>query len=158
MRLLTKVRPYLNQVAAFEIFNMMIVPLLTYCSINNLNCTLTHKRLLSSIEKQADIIVNRNHVKKLKISSNYHLIKKKACVIVPKCLNDQVCAPFKNYFTVNIHSAGTRNQGLFLVLPKVRLEFMKRSFFYSGARLFNELPKETREISETKSFKKFLSF
>ena len=82
MRLLTKVRPYLNQVAAFEIFNMMIVPLLTYCSINNLNCTLTHKRLLSSIEKQADIIVNRNHVKKLKISSSYHLIKKKACMIV----------------------------------------------------------------------------
>ena len=46
MRLLTKVRPYLNQAAAFEIFNMMIVALLTYCSIINLNCTLTHKRLI----------------------------------------------------------------------------------------------------------------
>ena len=32
-RLLTKVRPYLNQAAVFDIFNMMIVPLLTYCSI-----------------------------------------------------------------------------------------------------------------------------
>ena len=42
MRLLTKVGPYLNQAAAFDIFNMMIVPLLTYCSIINLNCTLTH--------------------------------------------------------------------------------------------------------------------
>ena len=79
-------------------------------------------------------------------------------MIVHKCLNGQVCTPFKNYFTLNKHSAGTRNQALFLVLPKVRLEFMKRSFFYSGARMFHELPKEIREISETKGFKKFLSF
>ena len=104
-----KVKPYLNQAAAFAIFNMMIVPLLTYCSIINLNCTLTHKRLVSSIEKRADIIVNRNHVKKLKISSIDHLIKKKACVIVCECLNGQMYTPFKNYFTLNKHSAGTRN-------------------------------------------------
>ena len=54
--------------------------------------------------------------------------------------------------------AGTRNQGLFFIVPKVRVEFMQGSFFYSGARMFNELSKETREISETKDFKKFLFF
>ena len=137
---------------------MMIVLLLTYCSIINLNFTLTNTGLISSIEKQADIIVNRNHIKKFKISSIDHLIKKEACVIVHKCLNGQVCVPLKNYFTLNKHSAGTINQGLFLVLSMVRLEFMKRSFIYSGARMFNELPKETREFSGTKGFKKFLSF
>ena len=86
------------------------------------------------------------------------MIKKKACVIVRKCLNGQVCMPFKIYFTLNKHPAGTRNQGLSLILPKVRLEFMKRSFFYSGASMFNGLPKKTREISETRDFKKSLSF
>ena len=70
-RLLTKVRPYLNQAAVFDIFNMMIVPLLTYCSIIDLNCTLTHKRLILSIEKQADIIVNRNHFKVEKKVENF---------------------------------------------------------------------------------------
>ena len=135
---------------------MMNLPLLIYCSIINLNCTLTHERLILSIEKQADIIVNKNHVN-LKIPSIDHLIKKKACVRVCKCLNGKVCTPFKNHFTLNKHSAGTRNQGLFLVLPKVRLEFMKHSFFYSGTRMFNELLKETRKISETKGFKKVLS-
>ena len=94
----------------------------------------------------------------MKIPSSDHLIKKKACVIVRKCLNGQVCMPFKIYFTLNKHPAGTRNQGLFLILPKVRLEFMKRSFFYSGASMFNGLPKKTREISETRDFKKSLSF
>ena len=73
------VRSYLNQAAAFEIVNMMIVPLLTYCSNINLNCILTHELLILSIEKRADIIVNRNHVKS-KIPSIDHLIKKKACV------------------------------------------------------------------------------
>ena len=77
----------------------------------------------------------------MRIPSIDHLIKKKACVIVRKCFNGQVCTPFKNHFTLNKHSAGTRNQGLFLILPMVRLEFMKRLFFYSGARMFNELPK-----------------
>ena len=37
MRLLTKFRLYLNQAAAFEIFNMMILPLLRYYSLINLN-------------------------------------------------------------------------------------------------------------------------
>ena len=52
MRLLTKVRPYLNQAAVFDIFNMINVPLLTCCSIINLTCTLTDKRLISSIENE----------------------------------------------------------------------------------------------------------
>ena len=73
-------------------------------------------------------------------------------------MSGQVCTPFKNYFTLNKNSAGTRNQGLLLVLPKVRLEFMKRLFVYFHARMFHELPKETREVSETKGFKKVLSF
>ena len=158
IQLLTKVRPSLNQAAVLDIFNMMVVPSLTYCSIINLNCTVTHKRLISSIEKQADIIVIRNHVNKLQTPSIDQLIKMKARVIDCKCLNGQVCKPFKNYFTLNKHSAGTRNQGLLLIVPLVRLESMKRSFFYSGASMFDELPKETRKISGTKDFKKFLSF
>ena len=68
---------------------------------------LTHKRLISSIENRADIAVNRNHVNKLEIPYIDYLIKNKAWVIVRKCLNDNVCTPFKNYFTLNKHSAGT---------------------------------------------------
>ena len=93
----------------------------------------------------------------MKIPSIDHLIKKKAGVVVHRCLNSRLCTSFKNYFTLNKHSAGTRSQGLFLILPKVRQEFMKHSFFYSVARMFNKLPNETKEISETKDFKKFLS-
>ena len=61
MQLLTNVRPYWNQASVFDILNMMIVPLLTCCSIIYFNCTLTNKGLISSIEKRADIIINRNH-------------------------------------------------------------------------------------------------
>ena len=93
----------------------------------------------------------------MKIPSIDHLIKKKAGVVVHRCLNGRLCTSFKNYFTLNKHSAGTRSQGLFLILPKVRQEFMKHSFFYAVARMFNKLPNETKEISETKDFKKFLS-
>ena len=85
MQILTKIRPYLNQAAALNIFNTMIVPLLAYCIIINLNCTLTHKHLISYIERWTDIIVNRNHVNKFKIPSIDHLIKKKAYAIVRKC-------------------------------------------------------------------------
>ena len=94
----------------------------------------------------------------MKTPSIDHLIKKKACVIVRNYLNSQVCMPFKNYFTLKKHSASTRNKGLFHILPMVRLEFIKSSFFCSAVGMFRGLSKETREISETKDFKNFLYF
>ena len=60
------------------------------------------------------------------------------------CLLCNVCTPFKTYFERPLHSKNTRNDGLSVKLPKMRIEFGKESFHYQGAKIFNKLPIEFR--------------
>ena len=48
---------------------------------------------------------------------------------------------------------GTRNQGHFLKLPKVKLEFGKKGFYFYGATLYNGLPKSIRGLENFNDFK-----
>ena len=61
--------------------------------------------------------------------------------------------PFKNYFERLVHSKATRNNGISVKLPKVRLEFGKKSFYYQGAKTFNNLPAELRSLDSRLKFK-----
>ena len=42
----------------------------------------------------------------------------------------------------------TRNRNILLQIPKVKLEFAKNGFFFTGARLYNSLPKDIRESAD----------
>ena len=82
-----------------------------------------------------------------------NLIKRKSCLFVFDCLLNNVCTPFKNYFERLVHSKATRNNGISVKLPKVRLEFGKKSFYYQGAKTFNNLPAELRSLDSRLKFK-----
>jgi len=41
-----------------------------------------------------------------------------------------VCTPFKTYFERSVHPKNTRNNGISVKLPKARLEFGKKGFYY----------------------------
>ena len=64
-----------------------------------------------------------------------------------KCLNGKVCSIFKDYFKINEHHLETRNSNIFLQLPKVKLEIAKNGFFFIGAKLYNLLPTDIKEIA-----------
>ena len=49
---------------------------------------------------------------------------------------------------------GLRNSTNKLILPKPRTEYLKRSFSYSGAALWNSLPQAFRECNSLGAFKK----
>ena len=57
---------------------------------------------------------------------------------------------FRNF---NTHY-GLRNSANKLILPKPRTEYLKRSFSYSGAALWNSLPQALRECNSLGAFKK----
>ena len=71
-----------------------------------------------------------------------------------KCLNGIVPLFFKNYFNKRSGHYQTRSHGQDLVLQRVRTEMAKRSFYYTGAKYFNELP---TSIRNSKSYFKTLS-
>ena len=55
------------------------------------------------------------------------------------------------------HSKSTRNGGYMLKLPNIRLEYCRGSFYYMGAKLYNDLPIMIRKTENFKDFKKQLN-
>ena len=57
----------------------------------------------------------------------------------------------------NANAYRLRNTENKLVLPQPRTDYLKRSFSYSGAQLWNNLPTELRQASSLNEFKTKLS-
>jgi len=60
---------------------------------------------------------------------------------------------FKNYFTRVSHSVNTRNGFSSIELPKMNLEFGRRSFSFSGASVFYSLPSHIRNLNSRLLFR-----
>ena len=57
----------------------------------------------------------------------------------------------------NISAYRLRNTENKLVLPQPRTDYLKRSFLYSGAHFWNDLPLDLRQASSLTDFKSKLS-
>ena len=86
-------------------------------------------------------------------SRQWSLIKRQSCQLVFDCLQDNVCTPFKGYFTKIEHNINTRNNGCSLKLPKAKLEFGRRSFAFQGDLVYNTLPRHLRNLNSRFLFK-----
>ena len=150
INLLRKTRHLLTKKATENIFEMMIVPLITYCGnlhiVDSLT-TETQKNLLTSIEKRYKDLVKDTYVQPI-----HNRLKLRTCLYVKKCINGDVCDNFKNYFKLINHDKNTRNNLLSLKLPSAKTELYRKSLAFAGPKLYNELPIELRS---EKSFKVF---
>ena len=79
--------------------------------------------------------------------------KKQTCFFVKKCLGGVICDEFKDYYELLQHNYGTRNKGISVRIPKMRTEYGKKSVWFNGAKVFNELPTEIRKIENLKFLK-----
>ena len=88
--------------------------------------------MIRSIEKRSREIISPKSSPQncdLRFLTIDNFLRKKACCLVFDCLNGTVCSPFKNYFQqVNHNPLNTRNNGKAAKLPKVKLDFARRSF------------------------------
>ena len=140
LNLLEKMRSFLSVEAAFKIFEMVIVPVLLYSSLIHLQLTKTQAKKFESIERRAKKIIGGEN----RICGIERRVKKKSCKMVKKCLGGKLCSNFNGYFEINKHEKNTRNRNFLLKLPKIKLEFGKKSFSYQGAKIYNDLPLEIR--------------
>ena len=128
---------------AHLIYKSFILPVIDYCDtvwncygkVNSDNLEKLHRRT-------ARLIV-RNHcsdaaLQSLAMESLENRRKKHVYRSVIKCMNGKFPQFFINYFNYNRDITGrqTRQSNL-LHLPRVRTEAAKKSFFYSGAQIFN---------------------
>ena len=138
----------------------MIMPMFTYCGYNSLGWSESRKRKIRSIETRSlEIITPKCSVKNcdLRFLTIDNFLQKRACRFVFDCLNGTVCCPFKDYFERLHHNAlNTRNNGNTVKIPKVKLDFARRSFYFLGASIFNSLPLSLRNIDSRILFSKAL--
>ena len=73
--------------------------------------------------------------------------------MIRKCLDGSTSEEFNNYFNLKNQARPTRSTGPLIEMPIIKLEFFRKSFKYSGAKNFNNLP---LEIREEENFNKFL--
>ena len=68
----------------------------------------------------------------------------------------EVGDPFENYFEFLIATVNTRNKNILPRLPKLKLEYGRRSTKYLGAKIFNDLSIEVRRHCKEKNFNSIL--
>ena len=149
LRLLQRVRPNLMKTAALRIYKAFILPKIMYCSFTNYFQQNYRLNLLSSLENRASAIINTKS--RVRVPSINQIHERKICKFVRKCLDGQA-ANFVNYFTLIDHSRGTRNNKCSIRLPSIKLESTRNSFFFSGAYVYNKLPKELRSEANFNNF------
>ena len=149
LQLLKRLRPKLTTKAAITIYQSMILPLVTYCSLVTYSneSYLKKAKLLHSRAEQ--IICNNSNQCLLK--SIDLTMKKTLCKHVFKILiGEPFCNVFRDYFhTMNNN---TRNKNCIIRLPAAKLEAYKKSFQFNGAKVFNSLPYKCRAATSLDNF------
>ena len=131
----------------------MIVPIITYSNTLRIPCTKTQNNKLRSLHNRALSIIRTNSV-----PSIVGLINRDICLLVRKCLTNELKSPtFNNYFKKQHHERKTRNNNHMVKLPRVKLEVARQSFYFAGGNLYNSLPLAIRKTEELTKFRKALS-
>ena len=151
VHLLRRIRFFIDSNTAATIYKSMIVPLLTYCPLVTSCMTNTLNLNLERLEIRAARIISADITTRIPKVSNIH--RKRCCTFVYRCLQQDVCENFINYFEVVSGRIKTRNQGLLIRLPKIKLEVARKGFYFMGAKYFNELPYNIRNADTLSVFK-----
>ena len=70
-----------------------------------------------------------------------------------KCLKGSPPMFFKDYFKVFRTVHNTKGSGHNLLLPKVRTETVRKSFYFNGSKLFNNIASEMKDSKSVVIFK-----
>ena len=152
IRLLRRIRPQLTAAAAARVYQALIVPITTYCSLTNFFCQPYRAKLLELLGSRARNIIKCKVHTFLTIQQLHH---KKLCSTVHKTLNGELPCYDCNYFDVISHRIPTRNNKYLLRVPKI--QSTRKAFYFDGAIKYSKLPLQLRSISERKTFFKKLN-
>ena len=151
LRLLSKLRCFLDSTTACKLYRSMIVPVVTYCGILNLKLTTGQSRKLAALHERAIRIIVTNS-KECSVLSPEKSNIKRACVLVHNILNNDICDALQSHITTHEHIKTTRNNKCLATLPRIKTEYGRKGFYYMGAKLYNDLPINVRTAENKKDF------
>jgi hypothetical protein len=150
VRLLKKTRHFLDKDTAKLVYQSLILPLFTYCSLNIYGATPNYlKNRIIEIESRAERIIG------CPVPTRETVLVKRICTFVHRCIHkNNVCDVFEDYFKFKTTYINTRDNGNKLIIPKIKLEAARASFKFQGVKLFNSLPIKARLENDFNVFKK----
>ena len=147
---------------AIKVFKGLMEPHFDYCSAvwDDLTQQLSEK--LQKLQDRAIRVITKSSYdtsSRLLLNSlgwdnlAFRRAKQKANLMY-KCINNLAPAYLCNLFVPRISNYDLRNEKKKLLLPKPRTDYLKHSFSYSGAILWNNRPEEIRTSNSLAFFKR----
>ena len=148
---LKQARPFVDKETAIVIYNSLIQPMFDYCDIVLDNLPLSQAIRLQKLQKRAGRVICQ-----VGFDIRSHSIRDELGweILASRRQKHEYIMMFK---TLNGNPTSLRYGGLNVLLPKRNTEYLKKSFKFSGAKLWNELPIETKLQDTLGSFKNKLS-
>jgi hypothetical protein len=159
---LKRIRPFITLDVADKIYKAIIQPHIDYCSTvwDGLGVTLLDK--IQKLQNRAARIVTQSSyytsasslLRELGWDNVSTRWKKQKAILMFKTLNNRAPEYLRNLFSDRNTHYNIRNAGGKLNVPRPRTDYMKRSFSYCGAHLWNNLPESIRTIKSLGNFKR----
>ena len=155
-----RVRQFIDTNTALKIYGALIPPHFDYCSSvwDGLNITLNDK--LQKLQNRAARVITKSQYDAspatFLVSWDNLLTRRKKhkAILMFKTINDLTPFYLHELFESGSTGYNLRNSEHTLFVSKPRTNYWKRSFSYSGAVLWNELPQNVRTTCSLSQFKR----
>jgi len=159
------IKPFVPVDTLEKVYRRLVQPYFEYCSPLWDNCgKLLNDKLLTFQSRAARVLTGANYdIRSADIiqtlswdTLDTRRLRAKSTLIY-KILNDDTAPNLRSSFVrrnVDQTDYHLRNSATNLTLPKPKREFLKRSFKYSGAMFWNQLPNEAKLAESKYSCKK----
>ena len=160
-----RIKPFVPADTLEKVYKSLVQPYFEYCSPLWDNCGKVLKDKLQRFQSRAArVLTGANYdirsadiIQTLSWDTLDARRLRAKSTLMYKILNDDTAPNLRNSF-VRRNADQTdyhlRNSATDLTLPKPKREFLKRSFKYSGAMLWNQLPNEAKLAESIYSFNK----
>ena len=157
LKLLSTVRESISQYVAETIYCAMIEPVLMYCSAVLLGDERQCCHKLQNLQERANKIVFGKKARNTWIPLKYRR-EIDAAIVIFKRLH--VLSPLTPCFGFSLlnHGKNTRENGLNLVLLKVKTQSGKKTFAFQGVKLYNNLIRELKKNDQCYFLNQNLNF
>ena len=168
LKMIRRVSSFMSRQNLLLIYHSLVEQRLNYCSEvwDTLSDGLSQK--LQKLQNRAARIITKSAydassselLVELRWRALAHERRTKKGIMMYKVLNNLAPEYLKDLFreTNQVHDHDLRNSDLNLLPPKPKSNLLKKSFSYSGAVIWNSLPRHVRLANSLTEFKRSLKF
>ena len=161
---LKRIRSYISQDTAARVYQGLIEPYFSYCAPvwDGIGSKLSDK--FQKLQNRAARVITRSSydtssssvLEELRWNNLYTNRNMQKAILMYKVTNNLTPMYLQDLFVTRVSHYSLRDSEGKLFLPKPRTDYLKRSFSYSGASLWNSLPESLRSSLSLSSFKRSL--